>query len=330
MASVRPRTITLAALALLSIGWLLTSTPGPTALAATTGAAAGSAEPCQSAPARTGSSTVSLTSGGLTRTAVLHLPPMSSTHPLPLLIALHGWGGTGARFERDTGFSTIADRDGFAVVYPSSHGTEWVINGSDRDVDFISQLIDRVARSACIDPRRIYATGVSNGGRMAARLGCELSRSIAAIAPVAGGYSNFPACRPVRPVSVLEIHGTADTTVPYEGKGPEHAGAVLPYVFAWASRDGCATQPSKSNVAAHTVRYSWTGCSGGSKVQQLRIYGGGHGFPEAAGAEIDSSGPQTISAAEQVWRFFAPITLSPEAAGSDQDAPPSSWARFLD
>jgi polyhydroxybutyrate depolymerase len=282
-------------------------------------ASAPAAEPCQSAPPA-GSSQVTVSSGGLSRTAVLHLPPQTN-HPLPLLIALHGWGGTGARFERDTGFDTLADRDGFAVVYPSAHGTEWVINGSGRDVNFISQLLNRLAVRACIDPRRIYATGVSNGGRMAALLGCELSNRIAAIAPIAGGYSNFPACEPVRPVSVLEIHGTADTTVPYEGKGPEHAGAVLPYMFAWARRDGCSTQPTQLKIAVHTVRYSWSSCSGGSAVEQLRIYGGAHGFPDAAGAEISSGGPYTISGAEQVWRFLAPITLSPEypSATSDDD-----------
>jgi polyhydroxybutyrate depolymerase len=277
-----------------------------------------SVSPCQVSPP-SGSSVVSVFSGGLERTAVLHLPPGSSTHPLPLLIALHGWGGTGARFERDTGFDTLADRDHFAVLYPSAHGTEWVINGSDRDVDFISALLDSVADRACIDPRRIYATGVSNGGRMAARLGCELSQDIAAIAPIAGGYSTLPTCQPVRPVSVLEIHGTADTTVPYEGKGPEHAGAVLSYVFAWASRDGCASQPSKLKIALHTVRYLWTSCRGGSTVEHLRIYGGGHGFPEAAGAEISSGGPPTISGAEQVWHFLAPLSLSPL---DEMDPPP--------
>lgn len=318
------RTITPAWCALLVGGLLLASSPSaraaePSAETPPSGEPAESPEPpatdpCLAAP-EPGSSLVTISSDELERTAVLHLPPMRTPHPLPLLIALHGYGGTGSDFERDTGFSAIADKDGFAVVYPNAYGAQWLINGSDRDVDFISDLLGHISASlACIDPRRIYATGVSNGGRMAARLGCELSSKIAAIAPVAGGYSGLPACDPERPISVLEIHGTADTTVPYEGKGPEHAGAVLPYVFGWASRDGCTTLPSKSKVALHTVRYSWSGCRGGAIVEHLRIYGGRHGMPDASGAEISSGGPQTISGAEQVWRFLAPITLSPAAA----------------
>jgi polyhydroxybutyrate depolymerase len=312
------RTLTLAVCALLAGGSLLGPAQRASAAESTGTQPAGTEPPsnaptlgpCQ-VPAPGGSSVVKVASGGLTRTAVLHLPPTPAAHPLPLLIALHGYGGTGARFERDTGFSNIADRDGFAVLYPDAHGSEWVINGSNRDVEFISQLISHVESLACIEPRRIYATGVSNGGRMAARLGCALSAQIAAIAPVAGGYSTLPACQPERPISVLEIHGTADTTVPYEGKGPEHAGAVLPYVFAWASRDGCTTQPSKEKIALHTLRYRWSGCRGGATVEHLRIYGGAHGMPDSVGAEISSGGPYTISGAEQVWRFLAPITLSP-------------------
>jgi polyhydroxybutyrate depolymerase len=287
------------------------------------------ADACQSAPQQ-GSSVIQLSSDGIARNAVLHLPGAAAGHPLPLLIALHGYGGTGASFEQDTGFSRLADKDGFAVLYPSAHGPEWAINSSNRDVLFISQLLDRVSSLACVDARRIYATGVSNGGRMAALLGCALSERIAAIAPVSGGYRSLPACLANRPVSVLEIHGTADTTVPYEGFGPQHEGAVLSYMFAWAARDGCATQPSKLKVAAHTVRYLWSGCRGGATVEHLRIYGGEHGLPDADGAEISSGGSYTVSGAHQVWRFLAPIVLSPpnplspSSGGEGADSEPSS------
>jgi polyhydroxybutyrate depolymerase len=280
-------------------------------------------DPCQLTP-QPGSSTIKISSGGLEREAVLHLPPTAAGHPLPLLIALHGYGGTGARFEHDTGFSALADRDGFAVLYPSAHGPEWAIQ-SDRDVDFISELLDQVSTVACVDQRRIYATGVSNGGRMTALLGCALSNRIAAIAPVAGGYKLLPACAPERPISVLEIHGTDDTTVPYEGSGPQHEGAVLPYMFAWAARDGCPAQPAKRRIALHTLRYTWSGCRGGSKLEQLRIYGGRHGLPDAAGAEISSGGPYTISGVQQVWHFLAPIVLAPiKAAALQTDDGPGS------
>jgi polyhydroxybutyrate depolymerase len=273
---------------------------------------AGPTNPCQQT-AIPGSSTQTLTSGQVTRSAVLHVPPTVAGHRLPLLIALHGFGGNGVTFERDTGFSAIADRDGFAVLYPSALGVRWAIAaGHERDVDFISDLLDRVEQLICIDPRRVYATGVSNGGGMAARLGCDLSSRLAAIAPIAGGYRSLGACNPERPVSLLEIHGTNDGSTPYEGSGQQHAGAVLPYVFGWSTRDRCATGPVKLRVAPHTIQYQWKGCASGTTVDHLRVYGATHGFPGAPGIEIASQGPRTISGPDRVWRFLAPLVIAPK------------------
>jgi polyhydroxybutyrate depolymerase len=98
------------------------------------------------------------------------------------------------------------------------------------DVGFIKALLQVLPSRMCIDPSRIYATGVSNGGGFAARLGCELSSQIAAIAPVAGGYRSLDPCHPDRPVAVLEIHGTADTVVPYDGKPPDYGGSVQKFL----------------------------------------------------------------------------------------------------
>jgi polyhydroxybutyrate depolymerase len=304
----------------LSVTFVATASAGPTRAVTRISAGPADAEDsCQSTLAA-GDTVIRVSIDGLPRQAILHLPPTHSERPLPLLIALHGFGGNGAKFERDSGFSAIADRDGFAVLYPSSSGPQWLISEqSDRDVRFISALLDRTSRLTCIDTRRVYATGDSNGGGMAARLGCDLSDRIAAIAPVAGGYRSLPDCFPERPISVLEIHGTADTTVPYYGSGPQHAGAVLPYLFGWVSRDGCQSKPTARQVAPHTVRYMWSGCRGGTAVAHLRIYGGKHGMPDADGAEISSGGTYTISGAQQVWRFFAPLVLSPPDEPADPD-----------
>ena len=204
------------------------SSPPPPVVLPQPAGPTGPANSCQQT-AIPGSSTQSLTSGQVTRSAVLHVPPTVAGHRLPLLIALHGFGGNGAAFERDTGFSAIADRDDFAVLYPSALGAQWAIAaGHERDVDFVADLLDRVEQLICVDPRRIYATGVSNGGGMAARLGCDLSSRIAAIAPIAGGYRSLGACNPQRPVSLLEIHGTDDGSTPYEGSGQQRAGQSSP------------------------------------------------------------------------------------------------------
>jgi polyhydroxybutyrate depolymerase len=146
---------------------------------------------------------------------------------------------------------------------------------------------------------------------MAARLACDLSSQIAAAAPIAGGYRSLPACHPAQPVSVLEMHGTADTTVPYHGDGDDHAGAALAYAFGWAERDGCRPKPLKTHYAPHTIRYLWQGCAGGSVVEQLSLYDVGHGLPEAPAADIRAPGPQTIAGAQTAWSFLSAISRSP-------------------
>jgi polyhydroxybutyrate depolymerase len=258
-----------------------------------------------------GDTSITLTADGLSREAVLHVPSSLAGTQLPLIVAFHGYGGSGAEFAKDTGLSRLGDREGFAVVYPSSHGPQWAISGGERDVIFTSALLDRVESVACVDPARVYATGVSIGAGMAARAGCELSARIAGLVLVSGGYRSLPACNPDRPLSILEIHGTADTTVPYEGRGASQAGAVLPYVVGWAARDRCAPSPTHTAVARHTLLYQWGGCAWGAVVEHLRIYGGKHGLPNAVGEEISSGDTSSIDGAYEIWHFLASRRLTP-------------------
>src|SRR5438128_2220743 len=193
---------------------------------------------------RPGGTTLHLTTGGMARWAWIQIPPAGAqTRPLPLVIALHGSGGDGHFMESYSTLTPVGARHGFEVAYPSSVGKQWNIAGGagsePDDVGFVRDLIDRLESGGCIDPTRVYATGISNGGGMVARLGCDLSDRLRAIAPVAGGYSTLPPCRPARPLSVVEIHGTRDPVVPYLGRGPARAGDVLRFVRAWARRDGC-------------------------------------------------------------------------------------------
>src|SRR5262249_50831546 len=154
-------------------------------------------------------------------------------------------GGNGKFMEDYTGLSRLSDRKGFVVAYPSAAGNpaRWNIAGrpgaAPDDVAFVDSLLDALEARLCIDPSRVYATGVSNGGGMVARLGCDLSDRLRAIAPVAGGYSSLPPCKPARPLSVLEIHGTSDHIVPYAGRGPAKAGSARGYLRGWLRRDRC-------------------------------------------------------------------------------------------
>ena len=254
---------------------------------------------------------VTVQSGGRAREAVLHLPPSRSGHALALLVAFHGLGSNGARFERETGLDALANRQGFAVLYPSSAGPSWAISGPRTDVTFTTRLLARVEALMCIDARRLYVTGVSNGAGMAARLACEISPLIAGVVPVAGYYGALARCRPARPESLLEIHGTADTVVPYDAEGAYGGGNALGYAAAWAARDSCAAAPTKVELAAHAALYSWSGCADGVRVAQLTLYGVGHGLPGAPGALVRAPGPRTISGIGAIWSFLAPLVLAP-------------------
>jgi polyhydroxybutyrate depolymerase len=241
---------------------------------------------------------------------VLHLPGEASGHALSLLIAFHGWGSSGAQFERETGFDALANRGGFAVLYPSSAGTHWQISGPPTDVTFTRRLLARVKAVACIDRRRVYATGLSNGAGMVARLACQASLQIAGVAPVAGYYSPPAPCEPGRPVSLLELHGTDDTVVPYYDTSAEVPHDALSFAAAWAARDGCAHNPTRVAFAPHSALYRWSSCEDAVRVEQLTLYGLGHGMPDAPGAHIRAPGLAAISGIDVVWSFLAPVVLA--------------------
>jgi polyhydroxybutyrate depolymerase len=270
---------------------------------------------CAADPA--GDFTITLRSGGLTRSALVHVPRASAKRHSPLVLAFHGAGGSGEGMADYSGLSSLADHDHFVVVYPTAAGRRhfWTLNSSDPskpdDPAFISSLLDVLPSRACVDTKRIYATGVSNGGGFTARIGCMLSSRLAAIAPVAGGYRSLDPCRADRPVSVLEIHGTGDTVVPYDGKPPDYAGSVPRFLDGWAARDKCATVVAPVFVAPGTERLDWTSCAGGTEVLHFRLSGVGHTWP---GSRDSRSAP--IQAGKTVWRFFRGRSLAPAPPGN--------------
>jgi polyhydroxybutyrate depolymerase len=311
---------------------LLAAATCTAALLAPSAARAQTADACQQTP-QPGSSGVSVVSGGIERTAVLHVPSASSGQRLPLLIGLHGAGG--GFFESYSGLSVLADAERFIAVYPSAtddpagHGF-WNINdhraGAPNDVQFISDLIDSLQGVLCVDATRIYVAGVSNGGGMAVRLACELSGRIAAIASVAGGYASLPPCQPRNPVSVLEVHGTLDGVVPYWGD-PFGAGSVRTFLAAWTLRDGCHQAARVSRVAARVRRYLWMPCADGTAVEHLEIEDGGHQLP--GGLPPDHGQSSTISTSWLIWRFLRAHRLAPPypAASSPSAPAPAGPAR---
>lgn len=218
--------------------------------------------------------------------------PARPARARPLVVAFHGAGGNGLRMRRYTGLSDLGDREGFAVLYPTAPDAFWTLRAGQRgdELPGVIATLDQVIREGCIDPRRVYATGVSNGGGYSARLGCELADRFAAVAPVAGGYRALDPCPAGRRTSMLEIHGTGDTVVPYRGRGPRRAGDVRRFVANWARRDGCDAAPRIDRVSKGVQRVRYRGCAPGLKVEHLRIDDEPHGWP--------------IGTTEAVWRFF--------------------------
>jgi len=245
---------------------------------------------------------VQITFAGLERTALVHLPAPLPAGAMPLVLAFHGGGGRGQGMARLSGLDLLADRRGFMVLYPDGVDRHWndgraTIKRKIDDVGFVAALLDTMEQRYPVDAGRIYATGISNGGIFAERLACDLAGRIAAVAPVSGTLAAdlAPSCTPARPVSVLQIAGTADPIMPFGGGnvadfgGIGEGGAVLSAeqtAAFWAARDGCAPAappaalpPLAAPDGTSVVATRWDTCAGGSRVELLALQGGGHTWP---------------------------------------------------
>lgn len=254
-----------------------------------------------------------LARGNATRSYRLHLPVnYKPDQAYPVLLVFHGHGGDAAGTETQTGFSGLADQQHFIVVYPQGLKDDdnlpmWASVGpaADYGIDelvFISDLLNKLQKELCVNAKRIYATGFSNGGGMSNYLACRLAGRIAAVAPIAGNYFALPdgGCQPMRAVSLLVIHGTADNVIAYNGRADkEYPGWPLPaipdFLSEWASRDSCA-KAAVTFLDTKAVRgQEWTGCKDKTGVVHYQIKGGGHDYPGSIEARPTG---------EIIWTFF--------------------------
>ena len=268
-------------------------------------------EPC---PALTpGDHVLSIATPEGERRVRLHAPP-AAYRPRALVLALHGAGETGAQFARDTGFSRLADRERFLVAYPSAAGPHafWNMSGqvagAPNDVEALERSLDQLERAACVDRARVFVTGVSNGGGMAARLACDLSERLAGVAAVAGGYRALPPCKPERSLPVLEIHGTGDQVVPYNGKPPDYRGSVARWLAMWRRIDGCHGRASRIVPATGVTEIAWRACAAGTRVEHVRLDGAAHGWP---GGSRTQPPPAPFAATWRTWEFFRSLPRRP-------------------
>ena len=275
--------------------------------------------------------TVNLTVDGNARSFIVYLPTgYNNAGKMPMIFAIHGGSGTPEGMINIANFKTIADRDKVILVYPAGIQNNWNDGRPTtpnqlgiNDVSFFYQMCDYMINNHSVDGTKIYATGISNGGFMSSRLGCELSNRIAAIAVDAAtieATTIAPNCNPGRPVPAIYIHGTTDPLVPFTGgqmtAGGTAGGTVLSHFQAidkWVTINGCNSTPTITdlpdiaNDGTTIKKRVYSGGTNSSEVVSYVVLNGGHTWPQGyqyLNEAIIGKTSQDINACEVIWTFF--------------------------
>lgn len=262
--------------------------------------------------------------GGRARKYLLHVPSKSPESKSALVIALHGDAGSGAQMRAISGMNDVADSRGFYVVYPTGSGWAnlppyswnagtccgYAQNAQVDDVGFILKLIDDIGQRYPIDPARVYAAGISNGGMMAHRLACEASGRIAAVAVVSGTLG-VSSCTPAHPRAIVMFHGTQDNYIPYAGGhgSMEINGRADPSVETvvsfWARVNRCEAMP-RNERQGRILKTAYSACADSASVVLYTLEGEGHAWPGGKkGWALGQAPSQLLSASRMMWEFFA-------------------------
>ncbi len=276
---------------------------------------------------RAGDYTFVFTHDGLPRYYRVHVPASySPQRATAVVLALHGGGGNMDIQAKEAYYHQIsqADRAGYVVVFPNGYSAlasgkfaTWNAGrccgqARDQDIDdvgFIRALLGHLRRQVNVDPRRIYANGMSNGAMMAYRLACEMSDTFTAIAAVAG-TDNTRDCEPARPVSVLHIHAKDDPLEKFDGGAGRDSPAVTDFVAVpdsiakWVGMNGCAAPPQR--VFEHEGAYcdEYSSCRDDTRIKLCVTPDGGHSWPGGSKPRGNGRGSSAFSATEMMWAFF--------------------------
>ncbi|MBU1671663.1 MAG: prolyl oligopeptidase family serine peptidase [Actinobacteria bacterium] len=270
----------------------------------------------------------SIRSGGRERTYVLHVPPgYDEGAGNSLVLAFHGHGGQGENQERLSGMEAVSDANGFLIAYPDGIDRGWNdgrgINEGIDDVGFARDLVEKLSAEYGVDPKRVYATGISNGGFMSFRLACDAPDVFAAVAPVAALMSVplVESNRSTTPVSLLLMNGTGDPLVPWEGGqiggalGDRGEGiSTQASIEYWVALDGCATTPQAARLpdmdpgdGTTVTQYVYPGGRDSTEVVLCEVTGGGHTWPggyQYMRESIIGRTSRDLEASEYIWEFF--------------------------
>ena len=271
---------------------------------------------------RVGQSSHEIEWQGTSRHYRLYIPSSyDPTQPVPLVLSLHGFASNPGQQEMFSQWNAVADEENFIVAYPqgTSFPLRWnsgLFAGSGRgadDVAFLSDLIDHLVETYCIDESRVYINGLSNGAGMSHRFACAMADKVAAFGGVAGAYNTFEgSCEPSRPVPTILFHGTDDAIVPYGGNEEQGFPSVADFAADWAERNGCdATAIAIDELEGDVSGVRYTDCDDDADVVFYTIDGGGHTWPggEPIPAFIAGTTSDDINASETMWDFFEQYAL---------------------
>ena len=270
--------------------------------------------------------TRSITLDGVERTYDVYVPPGAEKGAaLPLVVVLHGAGGTGRQVARMTDFHELAETENYFVAYPNGLRRVWEFETgeSPNDLAFIEAVMADITSNFAVDETRIYVVGVSNGGMLTHLLACETSDRIAAAAMVISALplAVAEACAPAPPMPVLIMSGTADPIIPFDAReleaGPGNVVAVLPVdetIDFWVTLNGIASEPNVTmlpdTVEDGTVTDVWTYMDAGSTAEVAAYISeaGGHTWPglqRRLNERFFGKTAQDFDATEVIWEFFA-------------------------
>lgn len=242
---------------------------------------------------------------------------------LPVVFNLHGYGSDASQQIFYSKMYITADSNQFIMVAPDGLNNSWnsgftaPYNSSPDDVGFVSKIIDTLYQLYSIDLTRVYACGMSNGGYQSYRLACDLENRIAAIASVTGTISSLTAlnCALSRKVPVLQIHGTADPLVEYEGSTGSYG--IEEAISFWLAKNQCSTVndtlwvPDVNTTDSSTVQQiRYRTCGSATEVWFYKIIGGGHSWPNAPINFIYGPTNRDFDASQEIWDFFSNFTLN--------------------
>lgn len=257
--------------------------------------------------------------GGLMRSYQVYIPASyDRRNPMPLILNFHGLSSNALQQQLLSQMNQKAEKVGFIAVYPEGSSVPQSWNAGSccnpasllniDDIGFVKALLDEISQKLCIDQKRVFATGMSNGALLTYRLACELSDRIAAFAAVAGVVVYSP-CKPARPVPILAFHGTHDTLVPFGGNPMMGFMSSDDNIRFWAKINNCDMQSTRTYDQGDTYCETYAKCDKGVDVTLCVIKGGGHTWP--GGFPVPSLGYTTndINATDEMWKFFQRFPL---------------------